>query len=240
MFNEIKKYVINLKKRPERLELVKKEFDYIGYDVEVFEGIDLGSHVGCAKSHLEIIKLAMRDNLESVVVFEDDIIFMPYAKSLLDDISLDLKNIYYGALNFNPSIHRPLNISNESSLLLDITNKPPKQEKHRGVFGTGFMIYHKSVYESMLDYDNHMVIAIDEFLENKIYSKYQSYSPILPICAQYNNESDVSGGFYNNFYTQTYNWNEYCPNKIPPTFYDQSKVLSLKENGDMDYKTILR
>lgn len=239
MLNNIKKFVINLKKRPERLELVKKEFEYIGYDVEVFEGIDLGSHVGCAKSHLEIIKIAMRENLESVVVFEDDIIFMPYAKSLLNDIDIVLNNLSYGSLNFNPSIHRPLNVSNQSSLLLDITNKPPKQENHRGVFGTGFMVYHKSIFESMMNYENHMVIAIDEFLENQIYSNFQSYSPILPICAQMNNQSDVSNGFYNNFYTQTYNWNAYCPNKIPNGYMDQDYIMKIKEIEDINYKTIL-
>ena len=69
MFNKTKKYVINLKKRPERLELIKKEFEYIGFnDVEVFEGIDLNSHVGCALSHLEIIKKAIEEDLENVIV----------------------------------------------------------------------------------------------------------------------------------------------------------------------------
>ena len=238
MFSDIKKFVINLKKRPERLELVKREFNYIGYDVEVFEGIDLGSHVGCAKSHLEIIKIAMRENLESVIVFEDDIIFMPYAKSLLNDIDMVLENLPYGSLNFNPSIHRPLNVSNQCELLLDITNKPPKLENHRGVFGTGFMVYHKSVYQEMLNYNEY--IAIDEFLENEIYSKYQSYSPILPICVQMNNQSDVSNQFYNNFYTQTYNWNNYCPNKIPNKFMEQDYIIKLKETEEFDYKTILK
>jgi glycosyl transferase family 25 len=96
MFDNVKKFVINLKKRPERLELVKKEFDYMGWgDVSIFEGIDLGSHVGCAKSHLEIIKIAMKENYESVIVFEDDIVFMPYAKSLLTDIESELSNLYF-------------------------------------------------------------------------------------------------------------------------------------------------
>ena len=125
----------------------------------------------------------------------------------------------------------------EGSELIDITNKPPKEEKHRGVFGTGFMVYNKSVFQDMFKYD--VMIAIDEFLENEIYSKYQSYSPLLPICGQRNNQSDVSNGFYNNFYVQTYNWNSYCPNKIPNSFMDMEYVLNNRDKI-MDYKILLR
>jgi GR25 family glycosyltransferase involved in LPS biosynthesis len=238
MIIETKKFVINLKRRPDRLDLVKKEFDYIGFDnVEIFEGVDKSSHVGCALSHLEIIKKAIDLKLENVIVFEDDIIFMPYAKSLIADINNVLQNISFSVLNFNPSIHRPLNISKENNLLIDLTNKPPKNENHRGVFGTGFMIYNKSIYEKMFEYNDYY--AIDEFLENEIYSKYQSYTSILPICCQSNNISDVSGGnFYNNFYTQSYNWNNYCPQKIPQQYTDQDYVLKNRKVG-IDYKTLL-
>lgn len=238
MFNETKKYVINLKKRPKRLELIKKEFEYIGFDdVEVFEGIDLNSHVGCALSHLEIVKKAIENDLENVIVFEDDIIFMPYAKSLLSDIEKLVENNYFGTLNLNPSVHRPLLQSKLSDLLIDITNKPPKQENHRGVFGTGFMVYNKSVFQDMLKYDT--MIAIDEFLENEIYPKYQSYTSILPTSGQRNDQSDVAGIFFNSFYTQTYNWNLYCPKKIPHNFLDMNYVLENRNVLTEDYKIYL-
>jgi GR25 family glycosyltransferase involved in LPS biosynthesis len=237
MFYNTKKFVINLKKRPERLELIKKEFEYIGFnDVEVFEGIDMGSHVGCAYSHLEIIKKAINENWENVIVFEDDIVFMPYSKSLLDDISKELENLNFGTLNLNPSIHRPLSVSKDSEIFLDITNKPPKNDKHRGIYGTGFMVYNKSVYNEMLKYNPYL--AIDEFLDNEIYPNFQSYSPIIPLCCQRNNHSDVSGQFYNNFYTQSYNWNHYCPNKIPNVYMNEDYILKIREDK-IDYKTML-
>lgn len=240
MLNETKKYVINLKKRPERLAQVKQEFENIGYnDVEVFEGFDLNSHEGCAKSHYEIIKIALEQNLENVIVFEDDIVFMPYAKSLMKDIDEVLLNLNFGTLNLNPSIHRPLDMSKDSNLLLDITNKPPKGENHRGVFGTGFMVYNKSVYQEILNHENELkMIAMDQILDDYIYPNYQSYSPIIPICVQRNNFSDVSGDFYNNFYLQTYNWNVYCPVKLQQSFFDENFVLNLKQN-DMNYKDLI-
>lgn len=237
MFKGIKKYVINLKRRPERLELMWRELEYMGLEnIEIFEGIDLKSHEGCAFSHLEIIKTAKKESWDRVIVFEDDIIFMPYAKSLISDIEKELQNLNFGTLNLNPSLHRPLEVSKESHLLLDITNKPPKQPNHRGVFGTGFMVYDKSVYDDMMHYDK--IIAIDEFLENVIYNKHQSYSPIIPICCQRNNFSDVSGDFYRNFFTQSYNWNVYSPHKLPNKFLEEQEVLNMR-GEEIDYKTII-
>jgi len=81
--------------------------------------------------------------------------------------------------------------------------------------------------------------AIDEFLDKHIYPKYQSYSTVLPSCCQLNNESDVSGGFYNNFYTQSYNWNVYSPIKIPMSYTDQDNVMKIRLDSDINYKSIL-
>jgi GR25 family glycosyltransferase involved in LPS biosynthesis len=238
MFDNVKIYVINLKRRPNRLEHIIKEMNYMGFDFEVFEGIDTNSHVGCALSHIEIIKIAKEKNLDKVFVFEDDIFFMPYAKSLFFDLKNILESVDYDVLNLNMSIHRPLNVSNESNLLLDLTKLPPKDEnKHRGIFGTGFMVYTKNMYDEIYKYDP--MYAIDEFLDKEIYPKYQSYSTILPLCCQLNNQSDISDGFYNNFYTQGYNWNLYSPIKIPKSYIDQDYVIKIRENNDVDYKTIL-
>ena len=42
----------------------------------------------------------------------------------------------------------------------------------------------------------------------------------------------------NNFYTQTYNWNVYCPKKIPNNFMDMDYILN-NRHEITDYKTIL-
>jgi GR25 family glycosyltransferase involved in LPS biosynthesis len=238
MLSNTKKYIINLKKRPNRLEHIIKEMNYMEFNFEVFEGIERDSHEGCALSHIEIIKKAKEQNLDKVIVMEDDIFFMPYAKSLLADLENILKTIDYKVLNLNMSIHRPLNISSISNLLLDLTHLPPKDESiHRGIFGTGFMVYTKDMYDEIYKYNP--LYAIDEFLSEHIYPKYQSYSTILPLCCQLNNQSDVSGGFYNNFLTQSYNWNVYTPIKLPTSYMEQDNVIKIRNNNDINYKSIL-
>jgi hypothetical protein len=68
MLSNTKKYIINLKKRPNRLEHIIKEMNYMGFDFEIFEGIEKNSHEGCALSHIEIIKEALWKNKSPVLV----------------------------------------------------------------------------------------------------------------------------------------------------------------------------
>jgi hypothetical protein len=64
----------------------------------------------------------------------------------------------------------------------------------------------------------------------------QSYTPILPIAPQKNSYSDVSHGMYNNFYTQTYNWNQYSPIKIHHTYLNEPENKKIKqENKHLPY-----
>lgn len=238
MFKNIKKYVINLKKRPDRLNEVLKEFNYIGWDVDVFEGIDLGNHIGCAESHLTLIKKAKELNLDKIMVLEDDIFFMPYAKTLINDLEIELERIDYDVLNFNLSIHRKLVVSSVSNLLIDLTNLPDKKINERGVFGTGCMVYTKKMYDTIIDnYDS--IRAIDEELDRLIYPNFKSYTSILPLTIQKGNMSDVSNDFYDNFYLQTYNWNQYCPTKIPNEYYDYNQTLTIRNNNEINYKDLL-
>jgi GR25 family glycosyltransferase involved in LPS biosynthesis len=45
-FADIPKFVINLDRRPDRLESITKEMEYIGWDFERFAGIDTNSYMG--------------------------------------------------------------------------------------------------------------------------------------------------------------------------------------------------
>ena len=48
MFKEIPKFVINLDRKQDRLELFDKEMKYIGWEYERFPAIDTNSYIGCA------------------------------------------------------------------------------------------------------------------------------------------------------------------------------------------------
>ena len=227
IFSDAHKFVVNLERRQDRLDSIKKEMEYIGWDYEYFSAVDTNSHVGCTRSHLEIIKLAKERNYEKVLIVEDDCTFMPYSKSLIQQIEKESENFEFAVVNLAPTLNRPVNVSPRFRWFLDATNLPPKEEHHRGIFATNMIMYHQSIYDKVLEIEEPSKLnyyAIDDFIYQFVTSVYQSYVPILPIGPQISDWSDVSGGVYNNFYTQTYNWNQYSPIKIP------GQYLNLNEN----------
>jgi hypothetical protein len=234
--NDIPKFVINLKRREDRLAQIQKEMEYMGWEYELFEAIDEGSYVGCTLSHLNILNIAKERNYESVLIIEDDCTFMPYAKSFIKKIEEETENFEFAICNLAPSLNRPVKISDKHKLFHDLTNLPEKGENHRDIFATNMIIYHKSIYDDVFQITGVTdsppnYYPIDEFNFKFIISKKQSYCPILPIAPQTAGWSDVSNGSYSNFYGQTYNWNGYSPCKIPGEFMDYDNNQNIKKEN---------
>jgi GR25 family glycosyltransferase involved in LPS biosynthesis len=228
----IPKFVVNLERRPDRLEHIQKEMDYMGWEYELFKAVDLNNHGGCTLSHTQIIKIAKERGYDSVMVIEDDCTFLPYSKDLINKINTESGDFEFGIINLAPTLNRPVLRSEEQPLFLDITNLPPKKEYERGIFATNIMIYHKSIYDNVLEMEKPEKLgyyAIDDYIYQFILPIKQSYSPILPIAPQMSSWSDVSQGEYNNFYTQTYNWNQYSPIKIPSEFLNLGYNIQTKQ-----------
>lgn len=235
VFSDAPKFVVNLERRKDRLDFIRKEMEYIGWDYEYFPAVDTNSHVGCTLSHIEIIKLAKNRNYEKVLIIEDDCTFMPYSKDFIKQIEEETTDLDFAVINLAPSLNRPVNRSNQHSLFLDITNLPPKEEHHRGIFATNMIMYHNSIYDIVLEMEEEKKLryyAIDDYIYQFITSIKQSFTPILPIGPQRADWSDVSGGQYNNFYSQTYNWNLYSPIRIPNEYLDFRKVQEFKERNE--------
>jgi len=169
------------------------------------------------------------------MVIEDDCVFMPYSKKLLEEIELKIKDLNYYILNLSPTLNRHVNFSEECDVLLDLTNLPEKKYDYlTETFATNIMVYDEKIYDEMFKIsdekfqDGNYFYPIDGFLSKLIYPKFQSYCPKLPISPQRSSYSDVSHGVYNNFYTQTYNWNLYSPVNIPSEYMDYNNNQILK------------
>jgi GR25 family glycosyltransferase involved in LPS biosynthesis len=242
--NNIPKFVVNLERRPDRLEKVKKEMEYVGWDYEVFKAIDTNSYMGITRSILEIIKIAKERKYPRVMVIEDDIGFMPYAKDFLDKLEKKCENLKFGVFNLCPTLNRYINISQENDMLLDMTNLPEKAEHLRDIYACNMIIFDESIYDELFNISEtafpsgDYFYAIDDYIFQFIIKNYQCYCPILPIAPQGNDLSNISDGVYNNFYLQTYNWNVFSPVKIPNEFMDQynnQEIKNKKEHKEFYY-----
>ncbi|MBP6714374.1 MAG: glycosyltransferase family 25 protein [Aliarcobacter sp.] len=99
-----KVYIINLKKRIDRFEEIKKEFEILGINcpsdkIEIFEAVEpsekgkwpsIGAR-GCFFSHFKIIEKAIELKLKRFIIIEDDLSFYKNSKNLNDNILEKLK-----------------------------------------------------------------------------------------------------------------------------------------------------
>jgi hypothetical protein len=232
----VEKYVINLKNRPDRLDHIEKEFEYAGWDFNLFEAIDTGSYEGCAFSHLEIAKIAKQKNLEYVMVFEDDIFFMPYAMELLADCLVSLESKDWQFFHLAPSIHRRINYS--SGNLVDLSAEHPlKRPTDRGIYGLSAYIYKASLYDEFQKWGTHhhnpaRQNPIDVFCDEYIYPNFQTYCAKLPIVTQIMDHSTINNGVWNNHYIMTYNWKSYINDELPNSYFDYNTCLKIRSENE--------
>jgi len=224
LFEEIHPIVINLKSRKDRLNDIVKEFNYIGVDnYNIFEGIDTGDYKGCALSHLKIAENFLRSKDEYVFVMEDDSIFLPWYADIIEEIRTRSATFQIDIINLGPSVHCPL--STFDDFFVNLNNRPPKtNDMQRGVFGTGCLVYNRKVAKLLLNFDLKFQVAIDQFLDYKVYGEVTSLAPKYPLAVQRNGFSDVNGTEDTPFYTAMYNWNQYG-NKLPNTNWSSQEYV---------------
>lgn len=70
-------YYINLESRPDRKIHVEKELKNIGLQGTRFNAIKCNNGaIGCTRSHLEVLKIAVQLKLDHILIVEDDIQFL--------------------------------------------------------------------------------------------------------------------------------------------------------------------
>jgi len=95
-FNVDRIFYINLDKRPDRNQQIKNELKKMNIDldrdVERYPAVhnSKNGHIGCAKSHRNIIDIALARNYDRIMIFEDDFIFTDY--DAIDKVNKFLDN----------------------------------------------------------------------------------------------------------------------------------------------------
>ena len=89
MFEFIEHVVyINLEHRKDRREQIEKELTIFGEKVQRFNAVyePKRGHLGCSKSHIEVLKLAIQSGWKNYLVVEDDGVFDLASYSVLEDL----------------------------------------------------------------------------------------------------------------------------------------------------------
>lgn len=199
-------YYINLTKRHDRRELIDIEMlkhsikaqRQEGFEVpanEVEEYLQLHpefnehdknlapSRLGCAKSHLEIVKKAKERNLDCVLILEDDCEFIQSPHEVLDRAFRDLNHqpecdiLYLGA-----------------NVLADIKRISPNLGRINGSYCAHAYIVFKRAYDHILNFSFKSYRAIDELYMNMSRDSRFNVYTVLPVTAvQRPSYSDIEG-----------------------------------------------
>jgi GR25 family glycosyltransferase involved in LPS biosynthesis len=138
-------WCINVSSRTDRWEAARRRFQKLGIATKVsrFAAAEtpLNHHIGCALSHRRIIEDARRRDLESVLVFEDDVVFTSDTAevlrlALVELRDLDWQILYLGGCRWEP----PVPIPGHKHLVLP-----------QATTCTQSLVYHRSVYGLILE-----------------------------------------------------------------------------------------
>lgn len=178
-------YVINLKKRTDRLNRVKKDFaNYNLIIIEAIEDINQEGWKGCFKSHQKVIQLAKEKKLPYIIVIEDDckivneITFDTNLKQILDWLENNMGewNIFLGGVTKVWNYKNIIELDNNLKLLSINEGKTAH-----------FVIYNSNCYDYYLGIEPEQDIPIDKYWHNKLTGIVSI--PFLAI--QYTDYSDI-------------------------------------------------
>lgn len=115
--------VINLDRRPDRLEKIAKQLNGLGIDFERFSAVDNGEPIeSCKNSHRAVLSKARADGLGSILILEDDALFGEDFLSEFQKMRRELPNswdmLYLGGTIMNREPYSDMLIRSKRTLSL--------------------------------------------------------------------------------------------------------------------------
>lgn len=189
-------YVINLSKRPDRLEHFNKTFQnhFNIIRIEAIENKD-GAY-GCFLSHIKCIKLAKDLGLKNIIVMEDycvpfdsiDIFYQKVhqIKNFLDNF--DDFNIFLGCANKLKHSDIVYKFPNTNIVNSD-SDSDPDSDLYLISHGktTHFIIYNHKIYDFYLN----STYSVEKSIDKVWHGQFNAITILPFICSQINDYSDI-------------------------------------------------
>lgn len=175
-------YLINLDRRPDRLEKCTAEFRSVGIkDVHRVSGIeDENPAIGCHLSHATCFADAIMEGCDRILIFEDDIEFFPNAlqnmANSLSDLPSNWDMFYLGG---NLDSYRAYEIT-------------PTIAKLEGIFATHAYAVRRNLFQLLYDVNcNRDITPNDVYYAQHIHPNYQCYLAMPLVAGQRRDFSDI-------------------------------------------------
>ena len=206
-------FVINLERRPDRLEKFKQMSDKIGFEYEIFPAVDgkiidrnslvegrifqiesndlyksfddyfLGQ-LGCILSHLRLLKYCRDNNIKNVLILEDDVDFSDEFQSRFDNFTLSFNQEWH-MIYFSGSLVETSDEFNSYSKLLTCHT-------------THSYAVNSSIYDYLIEkLDFEMLSKPVDVVYSQLHSNIKSWIVIPFFTYQSDGFSDIQNKFTN-------------------------------------------
>jgi len=201
-------YVINLKERNDKKIYIQNLFKQKNINFEFYSPEKhQNPRRGCLESHLHLIKEAIKNNYEKVLIFEDDVKFIKSLKSLKEPPT-DWNMIYLGG-----TVHR----------VMDNKHKGYSRVQTWTTHAYFINLKDKDFVNKLLEMESYNE-EVDRYYLEKIHPNYKCYMTNPMIAIQKEDYSDIEGQEVN------YNFMEYTLNglRLPEHKVDEEGNYVLK------------
>ena len=177
-------YCVNLDERVERWKDAIKEFKKLNIEnnVKRFSAIKhTNGATGCRESHLNIIKEAKKLNLDNVLIFEDDLLFVNLDLDIISNALDELNELDWDLFYFGATV---------APWEGKLTVVSPSLVKTNFAFTTHAYAVNKKIYDVILNNGPHNPI-IDVFYCKNIVNRGKSFIINPMMCIQREEYSDI-------------------------------------------------
>jgi glycosyl transferase family 25 len=218
-----KVFVINLERRPDRLEIFEYNASQIGFEYEVFKAFDgrtidenfsyngipidikpnvcyrggldnySKSQLGCVLSHLEILKMARDKKYESILILEDDVAFVN-----------DFINKFY---NFYSNFNKDWDMIYFSGSLVELEDEECGEfyKRLKSCHTTHSYSVNKNIYDFLIkSIEENIYISPIDVTYTKVQSLIKSYITIPFLAYQSAGFSDIQNKVVEYLSTKTH------------------------------------
>lgn len=192
-----KAYVINLESRKDRYQ----QFDEMSKranigEIERLEAVSIPSNpaLGCAESHLEVIRRAKAQKIKNVVIFEDDALPVDNFNEIIREAIVQLASLPgWDLFYFGGHLRAPAK------------RVTPNLAKMTGAWCTHAYAVNESMYDKILEYDLNKCPVIDVYYSS-IMSDFNSYTCYPISIHQRPSKSDLVSTFvdYRELFQRSY------------------------------------
>lgn len=192
-------FYINLDKRIDRKQQIEKNLNEFGLKYERFKAIETYGFgiLGCGLSHLEVLKIAKKENYENVLILEDDFTFI-VSKEMFENELIKFFN-----LNLNYDVlFLSYNVLNYKELNNNVVNKVIDSQTASGY------IVHKNYYDKLIQLFEKYMPILQETKQHWLYANDMVWKQLQ--------ENDNWFYFINRIGKQTEGYSDNCERIVYP------------------------